>query len=150
MPVEEPDAAAADGILARSDEIRAIRRFVDGIGDRAPTALVLDGPAGIGKTTLWSAGVRYGEERGHRVLQARPTESEAAFSFAALADLVGEPFLSVRTVLPRQQERALAAAFLLSDDDEPVDARTAATGVLTVLRLLAEERPLMLALDDVQ
>src|SRR5581483_6836616 len=149
MPVEETDPAVADGILARTAEVDTIEGFVDAIHQGA-AALVLDGAAGIGKTTLWKAGVRSGERRGYRVLQARPTEAEAAFSFAALSDLLGEAFLSVRAALPPQQERALAGALLVSGDDEPIDARTAATATLGVLGLLAEERPVLVAVDDVQ
>lgn len=149
MRVEETDATITEGILARAAEIDAIARFVDATRD-GPAALALSGPPGIGKTTLWAAGVRYGERRGHRVLQARPTEAEAAFPFAALADLFAEPFSSARRELPPQQERALAAALLVSDEDEPVDPRAAATASVGVLRLLAEERPVLLAIDDAQ
>jgi len=146
---DETGAGVADGILARTAEMEAIERFVGGIAD-ALAALVLDGAPGIGKTTLWTAGVRYGERRGHHVLQARPTEAEAAFSLAALGDLLEESFVAVRGELPRQQERALAAALLLSDEAGPVDPRTAATATVGVLRLLADERPVLLAVDDAQ
>lgn len=149
MHVDETGAAAAEGIVGRAEEIDAIERFVDALG-AGPAALVLDGGPGIGKTTLWTASVRYGESVGHRVLQARPTETESAFPFAALADLLAEPFRSVRSELPRHQERALAAALLISDEEQPVDARTAATATVGVLRLLAEERALILAIDDAQ
>jgi DNA-binding CsgD family transcriptional regulator len=145
----ENDATDAERIVARIAETDAVERFVAGIGTGA-AALVLDGAPGIGKSTLWRAGVRLGGRLGHRVLQARPTQTEAAFPFAVLADLLGDAFLSVRAELPGQQERALAAALLVSDEDDPADARTAATGTVSVLRLLADERPVLLAVDDVQ
>jgi hypothetical protein len=43
--------------------------------------------AGIGKTTLWRAGVSVARARGHRVLACRAAESEARLSYAALGDL---------------------------------------------------------------
>ena len=55
-----------------------------------PAALVVEGEAGIGKTTVWLEAVRLGEARAFRVLQARPAESEARLSYAALADLLGD------------------------------------------------------------
>lgn len=41
------------------------------------SALVIEGGAGIGKTTLWFEMVRAAGAGGYRVLQARPAESEA-------------------------------------------------------------------------
>ncbi len=43
--------AVAD-ILGREAEVQAVGRFLDG---PAPAALILEGPAGIGKTTVWQA-----------------------------------------------------------------------------------------------
>jgi hypothetical protein len=41
-------------LVGRDEELAAIDRFVD---DRAVRTLVLEGEAGIGKTTLWLAGI---------------------------------------------------------------------------------------------
>ena len=51
-------------------------------------ALVLEGEAGIGKSTLWLAGVDAAHERGLRVLSARPAESEQGLAYAGLGDLL--------------------------------------------------------------
>jgi hypothetical protein len=63
-------------------------------------ALVLEGEAGIGKSTLWFEAVRVAEARGYGVLRARPAESEARLSYAALADLIGPAFDDARAQLP--------------------------------------------------
>jgi class 3 adenylate cyclase len=84
------------------------------------------------------------------VLKARPAESEARLSFAALSDLLGEAFDETRAALPAVQERALAAALLRSDADERTPARTTATALVGVLTALAEQEPVLLAIDDVQ
>ena len=73
------------------------------------TALVLEGEAGIGKSTLSFEAVRLAEARGYRVLRARPAESEARLSYAALADLIGPAFDDARAQLLAPQELALAA-----------------------------------------
>jgi hypothetical protein len=141
--------AVSSAIIGREAELRAVERFLDGLAAE-PRALVLDGEAGIGKTTLWLAAVAAAGARSFRVLQARPSESEARLSYAALADLVGTVFEDWRAALPPVQERALAAALLRADADEAADARTTATALVTVLGELAAEAPTLVAIDDVQ
>ncbi len=72
-------------------------------------ALVLTGEEGIGKTTLWGAVLSEAEERGFRVLWARPVESEAAPSFAAVGDLLRDSFRRGGALPTAPQRSALAA-----------------------------------------
>ena len=117
---------------------------------RVRTALVIEGEAGIGKTTVWLAAVRAAESRALRVLKARPAEREAKLSYAALADLVGAAFDETRAMLPPVQERALGAALLRAEADEATHARTTATALVSVLAALAAQGPVLVAVDDVQ
>ena len=138
-----------NAIVGREGELA----LADGFLDRLPTgpsALVIVGEAGIGKTTLWLETVREAKSRSFRVLEARPAGSEVKLSYAALADLVGSGFDETRSSLPRVQERAMAAALLRAETDEPAPARTTATALVGVLTALAEQGPLLLAIDDVQ
>ena len=64
-------------------------RFVDR-GRGATAVLVLQGEAGIGKTTVWAAGVDAAREQGFRVLVTRPVEAEAGLAFTGLADIVAD------------------------------------------------------------
>jgi len=136
-------------VVGRERELAAVTAFVESIGG-GPRALLLEGEAGIGKTTLWLGAVRAAEDRGCRVLQARPAESEAKLSYAVLADLLGAGFDETQVTLPAPQQRALAAALLREATDEPPEARTIATAVTGVLTALATERPVLVAVDDVQ
>lgn len=68
-------------VVGREAELASIRDFLAGVSAGA-TALVLEGEAGMGKTTLWAAGVAEAEALGLRVLQSRPAESETALSFS--------------------------------------------------------------------
>jgi class 3 adenylate cyclase/ATP/maltotriose-dependent transcriptional regulator MalT len=136
-------------IVGREAELAAVERFLESVRV-GPTALVIEGEAGIGKTTVWLAGVAAAEKRALRVLKARPAESEARLSFAALSDLLGEAFDETRAELPAVQERALAAALLRSDTDEHTAARTTATALVGVLTALADHEPILVAIDDVQ
>ena len=50
-------------------------------------ALVFEGEAGIGKSTLWEAALALAEIRGFRVLAARPARAEAELPFGVFGDL---------------------------------------------------------------
>jgi hypothetical protein len=48
---------------------------------------VLEGEAGIGKSTLWLAGVEAARERGLRVLSSEPAKAERGLAHTGLGDL---------------------------------------------------------------
>jgi hypothetical protein len=114
------------GIFGRDLELAAMERFLDG-APTWPSAVVIEGEAGIGKTTLWLEGIRRAEERGMRALHARPAESEQKLSYVALADLVVEVFDELESALPRVQQRALAGALARDEAGDATSARTTAT-----------------------
>jgi ATP/maltotriose-dependent transcriptional regulator MalT len=136
-------------MIGREREIAVVSAFLDSV-PRGPRALLVEGEAGIGKSTVWFESVRLAEARGYRVLRARPAESEAKLSYAALADLVGPAFDEARAQLPHPQELALAATLLRVTSSDPADPRTVATAVVGVLTELVREQPVLVALDDVQ
>ena len=138
-----------EGIFGRDLELAAMERFLD-CTPTWPSAVVIEGEAGIGKTTLWLEGVRRAEERGMRALQARPAESEQKLSYVALADLVVEAFDEVGSALPLVQQRALAGALVRDDAGDGTSARTTATAFVGVLAACAEKGAVLLAVDDVQ
>jgi DNA-binding CsgD family transcriptional regulator len=137
-------------IAGRNEELAAVRAFVGGT-DSGFAALVLDGEAGIGKSTLWLAGEEEARERGLRVLTSRPAEAESGLAFAGLGDLFDGVLDEVRAELAPPRRRALELALLLADaPDEAVDARALGVAVRNVLELLSEATPVILAVDDVQ
>ncbi len=136
-------------IYGREVELARVGSFLDGIGVE-PGALLVEGGAGIGKTTIWAAAIEAAGSRGFRVLEARAAESEVRLSHAALADLVGSEFEEIRDELPAVQQRALAAALLRAETDEPAQPRTIATAFVGVLASLAEQGVVVVAIDDVQ
>jgi hypothetical protein len=142
-------ANALGDVVGRERELAELGAFLAAIPD-GPRALLLEGDAGIGKTTVWLDAVRSAEQRGYRVLHARPAESESRLSYAALADVVGPVFDEVRSVLPDPQEGALATVMLREATDGPADARTIATALVSALAELADQSPVLLALDDAQ
>ena len=137
-------------IVGRDQELVSIRAFVDGAHPGA-AALVLEGVAGIGKSTLWLEGVEYARSRGLRVLQSRPAEAEQGLTDVGLGDLLDEVLDDVLPRLLAPRRRALEIALLREEmSDEPVDYRALAVAVRDVLQLLSVEKPLLLAVDDVQ
>ncbi len=86
-------------MAGRSRELEFISGFVHAT-ERSLVALIIEGEAGIGKASLWLAGVAQAETSGCRFLQARPAENEQRLSYWVLADLIGDPFDESRTALP--------------------------------------------------
>ena len=143
-------AAVRKEILGRGAQLDAIDRFVDGLAD-GPSALLIAGRPGIGKTTLWLRGVDTAASAGHRVLASRSVEAEAKMSFTTLGDLLGDAIDEAATALPEPQRRAFDAALLRagSGDMRP-DRRAVSLATSSVLRSLAGAGPVVLAIDDVQ
>ncbi len=135
-------------MVGRGEELAEIDRFLSG---SPACAFVLDGEAGIGKTTLWLAAIEWARASGWEVLRARPAEVEAAFAFAGLRDLLGDLPPQKWQRLPEAQRHALAVA-LVEDEagSSTVEAGVLGVAVLGVLGTLAGERPLLLAIDDLQ
>lgn len=137
--------------VGRDAELEAIEGFLARGDGEHPAALVLEGEAGIGKTTLWRAGLALAGDRSYRVLVARPTSAEAEMPFASLGDLVGGPVAEILQELPVPQRQALEAALLLVEPDgPPPQPHTIAAAVLSCLRELGRRQPLLVAVDDAQ
>ena len=64
-------------IVGRRAELAAIVTALEADDEPSFRALVLEGVPGMGKTTLWRAGVMRAEQSGALVLTARPTAAEA-------------------------------------------------------------------------
>src|SRR5438067_426825 len=107
-------------------------------------ALVLVGEPGIGKTALLEHAAAHAA--GFRVLRARGVQSEAELPFAALLE-VCRPILAGLERLEPRQAQALRAALGLSDEQATTPFAIGAA-TLSLLAAAAEERPLLLLVDD--
>ena len=140
----------SEEVIGRAEELAA----VEGMLERAATdfaALSLEGEAGIGKTALWRAGRMAAQRRGFRILSSRPTRSEAQLPLGVFGDLFSQVPTEVLERLPAPQRRALEVALLRIDPDgAAADQRALSVATLGVIRELAGEAPVLLALDDVQ
>jgi DNA-binding CsgD family transcriptional regulator len=137
-------------VIGRHEELALLEGLVERSASDA-TALVLEGEVGIGKTTLWRAGVVVAEQRSLRVLATRPAEAERNLAHAGLGDLLEGALDELLPSLPAPRRSALEVALLLAEPEgRPPDARAIGVAVLTGLRTLAETRPVVIAIDDVQ
>ena len=140
----------ASEVVGRESELAAIHDFLDGV-PAGPAALLVVGEPGIGKTTLWNEGVAAAGERGRRILSCRPVEAEIALPFAALGDLLERVPGDVLARLPEPQREALEIALLRAETKPgPLHGRAVGVGVLGAIRALAEDVPVVVAIDDVQ
>jgi DNA-binding CsgD family transcriptional regulator len=136
-------------IVGREVELASVHAFLERQVE-GPVALVLEGEAGIGKSTLWLAGVEAARERGFRVLVSRPAEAERGLTHAGLGDLFENVLESVLPALPAPRRHALEVALLVEGDPDGFDPRTLGVAVRSALQVLAAEGPVVLAIDDVQ
>ncbi len=138
----------AAGVYGRAAELDRIRRFLDEVIGR-PASLLIEGPAGIGKSTLWAAGIDLARRRGWWVLSCRPVESEAPLSFSALGDLLDAVPEAALAGLPRPQRQALEVALLRAEPGpDPPDQRAVAVALLGVIRALTDTAPVIIGVDD--
>lgn len=134
-------------LFGRKPDQIALERLLDR-GRRGGAALVVAGEAGIGKSALLDWTAQCAEARGALVLRCRGVPEEAVLPFAALADLL-LPVTDHLNKLPAPQQEALAVSLSLGRGRSagPLAARL---GTLRLLSLAADERPVVILVDDHQ
>jgi DNA-binding CsgD family transcriptional regulator len=140
----------AGAIVGRGAEQAAVQSLLDGVA-AGPATLALWGEAGIGKTTIWAAGVAAASSRGYTVFQCRPAIAELRLTYAGLTDLLVNVDETVLDDLPGVQRRALDAALWRgAEGDPPPDPRGVAAGLLSVFDRVTAAGPVLVAVDDLQ
>jgi hypothetical protein len=130
----------------RLSERETLDRLLDTVRKGASRVLVVRGEAGVGKTAL----LEFAGERasGCRVARAAGVQSEMELPFAGLQQLCA-PMLDRLERLPAPQRDALRTAFGLGAG-EPADRFLVGLAALSLLADVAEDRPLVCLVDDVQ
>ncbi len=133
-------------LLGRSVECARIDELLATARSGRCAVLVVSGEAGIGKSAL----LEYAVERATdmQVLSTRGYETESEIPFAGLADVL-RPALPLLSTLPAPQRAALRSALALGP---PVagDRFSVCAATLGVLALMAEQRPVLVVVDDLQ
>jgi DNA-binding CsgD family transcriptional regulator len=143
-------APLAGDVIGRESELAILHSFLDSI-PTGPSALLLSGDPGIGKTTVWKEGLADAQLRRYRTLSCGPVEAETRLSYAALGDLL-EPILEeALPTVPEPQRQALEVALLRSPrSGARADQRAVSLAVLGCLRSVASTSPVVMAIDDIQ
>src|SRR5688500_3979473 len=140
----------ATHVVSREAESQEIAEFL-ATARSGPSALVVDGEAGIGKTTVWLAALQQARDLGFRVLSTRATSAESVLAYSSLAGLLEGLDDDVFAMLPPPQRVAIDRVLLRVNADGPVtDQRAVTAALLSVIERLAEARPVLVGIDDLQ
>jgi DNA-binding CsgD family transcriptional regulator len=154
QPEPEHPPAVVGALLEREREIAVLAGHLDAASDGNGCIVVLEGAAGVGKTSLLGELTRRAQAEGVGVLTARASTLEQAFPFAVVRQLFERQASD-----PDQGAELLAGAARLS---EPVlamrpvaeaapwseESFRALHGLYWLVVNLCERRPLLLAVDD--
>jgi DNA-binding CsgD family transcriptional regulator len=143
-----PDrSGGAPTLLGRDDDLRQLTALA-GLAGSSPRGLLLIGEAGIGKTALLEHAREAAAAAGTGVLSATGVQWEGEISFSGLNQLL-LPARDELARLDRAHHDALTTALGLSLGP-PVDPLVLCTATLALLETVAEHRPLLLVVDDLQ
>jgi DNA-binding CsgD family transcriptional regulator len=148
---------AMGDLFERDGELAAISELIGVTREGSGKALLVEGPAGIGKTVLLERGRAMAQSAGIRVLFARGGELESEFPYGVVRQL----FESELWAMPAERRRELLqgaaelAAPLVSPQapatvEGPSADRSFAVlhGLYWLTLNMAAERPLLLIVDD--
>jgi DNA-binding CsgD family transcriptional regulator len=141
-------------LLDREREFAELVGLIEAAPEDSGGLLVVDGPAGIGKTRLLEEAARAAGAACMGVLRARGSEFEAGIGFGVARQLF-EPML--RTASPEERRQMLdgvarvgARALGVEDGERPADQFAAIHGLYWLCANRAELGPIVVVIDDVQ
>ena len=152
--VVSPELVAPTDLVDRAREIAALSRMVDELANGRPGFVLVEGPAGIGKSRLLVEAMRLATSAEVRVLSARGSQLERSFGFGAVRQL-----LEACTSDPATRDTLLAgaasAAKPVFEDvagDEAVNHGSFAVlhGLYWLTVNLANQGPVVICVDDIQ
>jgi predicted ATPase len=147
-------------LLEREGELALVDRLLARTRDGEGALLLLEGPAGMGKSRLLAATCDHAHALGFQVLRARGGELERDFSYGVVRQLFEQPLAACAA-----DERAallagaagLAAPLFQTAAPDPVPSGGGPDAQFPVLHglywltvALAERRPVLVAVDDLQ
>jgi DNA-binding CsgD family transcriptional regulator len=133
-------------LVGRAHEFNHLGALLDDARLGRARAVVVAGEAGIGKTSLLGAAVSIASD--FQVFRARGVESEGALSYAVMAELLDSGRQPLLAELPRTLRLALEGA--CSMRSAKVDVSTVAAAWTTLLAAAAEDKPVLVLVDDIQ
>ena len=137
--------------IERDGERARLARALDRAVGREGALVLIEGPAGIGRSTELEATRRAARERGMTVLAARASELEQTYPFGVVRQLFERELLSASADRRAEllADAAVLAAPALGLDGRPPSAVDAPFSILHGLHWLAAGfQPVLLAVDD--
>lgn len=147
-----PGAPAPEDLVDRDREVTALREAVAGFAAGGPGVVVIEGPAGIGKTRLLAEVGRIATTASVRVLAGRGSQLERSFAFGVVRQLF-ETLVAAPEGRAQLLDGAAASARGVFDLDEGdrVDGSFAVLhGLYWLTANVAARGPVVLAVDDAQ
>ena len=146
--------ATTEKLLEREAELRELEAALVAAASDSGRMVLVEAPAGIGKTSLLAAASLIADGLGFTALRARATELERDFAYGCVRQLL-EPTV-VRAADPERERlwhgAAELARGLFGPDSDPRSSEgdfAFLHGLYWLVSNLAEERPLLLCVDDV-
>jgi AAA ATPase domain len=141
-------------LLDRERELAAIGALIEAAREGTGGVVVVEGPAGIGKTRLLEEAARTAGAAGTGVLRARGSEFEAGMAFGVARQLF-EPLLRAASAGEREAlldgvARVGARALGMVAGEAPADGFAAMHGLFWLCANRAERGPVVLVVDDAQ
>lgn len=145
---------AGGRLVERDCELAHVDHLFDRVEAEKGAVVVVQGPAGIGKSEFLVAVGAEAQARGFGVLTARGSEFEAEIAFGVARQLF-EPML--RLASPGERRRLLdgvarvgARAIGMERGEPPADRFAATHGLYWLLANRGDHGPLVVSVDDVQ
>jgi DNA-binding SARP family transcriptional activator/tetratricopeptide (TPR) repeat protein len=146
VPETAPDDDAVADLVERDRELSQLRQALAQLSLGRSTRLLVEGPAGIGKTRLLDELGRRAAERGVRVLAARGSPLERSFGYGVVRQLL-EPAIT-DGLLCGAAAPARAVFDLASEHGE--GSLAVLHALFSVTTQLAAETPLLIGVDNLQ
>jgi DNA-binding CsgD family transcriptional regulator/tetratricopeptide (TPR) repeat protein len=146
-------------LVGRDAELAELGLLLDALGRGENGAVYVIGEPGIGKTSLIAEVLARGDERGYLTLSGRAAEFESDVPFAVFVDAIEHPLASLghKGLALTGEEIELLASVFPSLAPRAAQHRAIATAderhrllraLRSLLGKLADERPVVVALDD--
>ena len=132
-------------------ELATLTDLTSRLSRGAGGAMLISGPAGIGKSALLDAVAKEAAADGVQVLSATGIQSEARIPFAGLQQLL-RPVLPLADGLPPRQRTALRTVFGLADDpgDAVPESSLVGLAALELASNAASAAPVLMVVEDAQ
>ena len=137
----------SDALLERGAELEAIAAALEAARAGEGALVVVEGPAGIGKTRLVRAARDAAGRAGMAVLAARASNLERGFEWGVVRQLLETPVIAQGDDVLKGPA-ALATSLVSPDADARSDEGALLHGLYWLCANLAERGPVLLTVDD--